>query len=248
MPFQDWKVKILHSTRFFCLQPSPWRPLWNSFCHHWWEQLEQEHTCHGVSRSYYLPVLFVYIVCLHQKYRYLLFTFSSCAIVQLPQPSHPPHSPSTDDSTCTDACLWSDTGKARLLQRCAPWHSILNVQTLQHVQNSAAQIALQAPRRSHTKPLLRQLHWLPVQHRITYKLVVLTWYKVLSPDHIDTSISELSHQVTWQHADSMLGQWATTTQLFQTIRQHFMCQASAVLLRRPVPGTLCQEQLLTTTY
>jgi len=52
-----------------------------------------------------------------------------------------------------------------------------NIQKLQRVQNSAAQIVLQAPRRSHTKPLLRQLHWLPVQHRITYKLAVMT-YKV----------------------------------------------------------------------
>ena len=31
--------------------------------------------------------------------------FSSCAIVQLPQPSHPPYSLSADDSTCTDAWL-----------------------------------------------------------------------------------------------------------------------------------------------
>jgi len=51
------------------------------------------------------------------------------------------------------------------------------IQKLQRVQNSAARIVLQAPRRSHTKPLLRQLHWLPVQHRITYKLALLT-YKV----------------------------------------------------------------------
>jgi len=47
-----------------------------------------------------------------------------------------------------------------------------NIQKLQHVQNSAAWIVLQVPRRSLTKPLLRQLHWLPVQHRITYKLAV----------------------------------------------------------------------------
>ena len=31
--------------------------------------------------------------------------FSSCVIVQFPLPSHPPHPPSADDSTCTDACL-----------------------------------------------------------------------------------------------------------------------------------------------
>ena len=33
----------------------------------------------------------------------------------------------------------------------------------------AARIVLQVPRRFHTKPLLHQLHWLPVQQRITYK-------------------------------------------------------------------------------
>ena len=37
------------------------------------------------------------------------------------------------------------------------------------VQNNAARIVLQVPRRFHTKPLLHQLHWLPVQQRITYK-------------------------------------------------------------------------------
>jgi len=53
------------------------------------------------------------------------------------------------------------------------------IQKLQRVQNNAARIVLQASRRSHAKPLLHQLHWLPVHQRITYKLVVLT-YKVRS--------------------------------------------------------------------
>ena len=43
---------------------------------------------------------------------------------------------------------------------------LIDSAALQRVQNSAAWIVLQAPRLSHTKPLLRQLHWLPVQHRI----------------------------------------------------------------------------------
>ena len=54
------------------------------------------------------------------------------------------------------------------------------IQKLQQVvQNNAARIVLQALRRSHAKPLLHQLHWLPVHQRITYKLAVLT-YKVRS--------------------------------------------------------------------
>ena len=45
-----------------------------------------------------------------------------------------------------------------------------SIQTLQHMQNSAARIVLQAPRRCIANPLLRQLHWLQVRQRINYKL------------------------------------------------------------------------------
>ena len=51
----------------------------------------------------------------------------------------------------------------------APVSSILK---LQRVQNNVAIIVLQTQRRSHAKPLMRQLHWLPVQHRIDYKVCV----------------------------------------------------------------------------
>jgi len=34
----------------------------------------------------------------------------------------------------------------------------------------AARIVHQAPRRSHSYPLLKKLHWLPVEQRISYKL------------------------------------------------------------------------------
>jgi len=40
---------------------------------------------------------------------------------------------------------------------------------------SAARIVHQAPRRSHAHPLLKELHWLPVEQRICYKLAVLTF-------------------------------------------------------------------------
>ena len=51
---------------------------------------------------------------------------------------------------------------------------------------------LQTSRRFHTKPLLHQLHWLPVQQRITYKLAVLM-YKVRSkstPVYLHRQIAE----------------------------------------------------------
>ena len=49
------------------------------------------------------------------------------------------------------------------------------IQKLQRVQNNAARVVLQTPRRSHANSLLQELHWLPVEQRITYKLAVLTF-------------------------------------------------------------------------
>jgi len=46
---------------------------------------------------------------------------------------------------------------------------------LQRVQNNAARIVVEAPKRSDAKPLLRRLHWLPVKQRITYKTAVVTF-------------------------------------------------------------------------
>jgi len=48
------------------------------------------------------------------------------------------------------------------------------VRKLQRVQNNAARIVHQAPRRSHAHSLLKDLHWLPVEQRSIFKLAVLT--------------------------------------------------------------------------
>ena len=46
---------------------------------------------------------------------------------------------------------------------------------LQRVQNCLARIVLRAPRFSPSLPLLKQLHWLPVNYRIKFKLSTLTY-------------------------------------------------------------------------
>ena len=46
-------------------------------------------------------------------------------------------------------------------------------QRLQCVQNCAARLIADAPRRASSRPLLHQLHWLPVEARTTYKLCTL---------------------------------------------------------------------------
>jgi len=96
--------------------------------------------------------------------------------VQLPCASDPPRIRHllTVDLAQTLAC-------SLILFRIDYWNDVLRgaasgtIQKLQRVQNNAARVVLRAPRRSHANSLLQKLHWLPVEHRITYKLAVLTY-------------------------------------------------------------------------
>ncbi len=47
------------------------------------------------------------------------------------------------------------------------------IQRLQKIQNLACRITLRQPRRIHTSLLLRQLHWLPINSRIDFKIILL---------------------------------------------------------------------------
>ena len=46
---------------------------------------------------------------------------------------------------------------------------------LQRIQNNAARLVLQKSKRQHATPFLKQLHWLPIQTRIDYKLATLAF-------------------------------------------------------------------------
>jgi len=49
---------------------------------------------------------------------------------------------------------------------------------LQRVQNSVARVVTQAPRRSSATDLRRQLHWLPIRQRVSFKLGTITFRAV----------------------------------------------------------------------
>ena len=53
------------------------------------------------------------------------------------------------------------------------------ISRLQRVQNAAARLALGLSPREHVQPGLKELHWLPVTHRIQFKLTLLMF---LGPD------------------------------------------------------------------
>ena len=56
--------------------------------------------------------------------------------------------------------------------------SVSNFARLQLVQNTLARVVAQKPRFCHITPVLADLHWLPIRHRINFKIATIA-FKVL---------------------------------------------------------------------
>ena len=65
------------------------------------------------------------------------------------------------------------------------------ISKLQWIQNSSARLITCIPYHEHLKPVLMQLHWLPVSERVQFKVLLLSFMaiKCLAPSYI----SELVH-------------------------------------------------------
>ena len=69
------------------------------------------------------------------------------------------------------------------------------LQRLQYVQNTAARVVLQVSKFQHITPVLFELHWLPIQYRIIFKILLLV-YKLLngtSPSYLAQKLHSRSH-------------------------------------------------------
>jgi hypothetical protein len=62
-----------------------------------------------------------------------------------------------------------------LLQLAVGWAPCGAIKPLQLIQNAAARLVFNLPKFSHVTPLLRTLHWLPVEARIHHKTMVFTY-------------------------------------------------------------------------
>ena len=51
----------------------------------------------------------------------------------------------------------------------------VNIARLQRIHNSAARLILRRPRSDSARPLLLELHWIPVARRVDFKILVLTY-------------------------------------------------------------------------
>ncbi len=95
--------------------------------------------------------------------------------------------------------------------------NITQIHRIQKLQNSAARLLTGTSRRQHITPILMKLHWLPVQYRITYKILVTT-YKCLhsiAPSYLSNTIS--------LHKSTRITRQSNSTQLHVPIpkRVHF---------------------------
>ncbi|KAF7649949.1 hypothetical protein LDENG_00133530, partial [Lucifuga dentata] len=83
-------------------------------------------------------------------------------------------------------------------------HKTIN--KLQYVQNSAVHLLTNTHRREHITPLLHDLHWFPVQHRITVK-ILLTTYKALNnmaPSYLSNLLQHHTTTRSLRSADANL--------------------------------------------
>ena len=75
------------------------------------------------------------------------------------------------------------------------------LEPLQRVQNCAARLIFNLRHRDHVTPALQQLHWLPIQARVQFKLCTLMhgihnlWCCAVCRDHINTRRTPIG----WNH-------------------------------------------------
>ena len=82
---------------------------------------------------------------------------------------------------------------------------------LQRVQNSAARFIYNFSRTFLSSPLLINLHWLPVKHRILFKILFITYKAIhsLAPDYIIQLIQVKSSNHTLRSSNAILHEHPT---------------------------------------
>jgi hypothetical protein len=80
------------------------------------------------------------------------------------------------------------------------------IKRIQRLQNTAARILTRTRKHEHITPILRQLHWLPIEKRIQFKILTLT-YKCLhnlAPSYLSDLIEPYCPSRTLRSSDQLL--------------------------------------------
>jgi len=98
---------------------------------------------------------------------------------------------------------------------------------LQRIQNSSARLVLRKKKTDHITPLLRQLHWLPIPERISYKLNTLTYQCIhkTAPSYLTEMVSLYSPSRSLRSADDPLKLKTPKTRLVTAGQRSFAFQS-----------------------
>ena len=119
-----------------------------------------------------------------------------------------------------------------------------SINKLQRVQNTAARFVTRTSRYSHITPALKNLHWLPVNYRVQFKILMRT-YKALhgqAPGHISDMLNVYQPRRKLRSMDSL-----TLVQRARTVTyddRKFQC--SAAMLWNALPAHIREAKLLNT--
>ena len=80
-----------------------------------------------------------------------------------------------DEITCHHAVRALVTARLDYANSLLQGSSSKEIKRLQRLQNRAAKLIFKAKKYDHVSPLLRQLHWLPVQDRIDFKTLTIAY-------------------------------------------------------------------------
>ena len=90
---------------------------------------------------------------------------------------------------------------------------VSEVKKLQHIQNTAARLVVRAKRHSHITPILHQLHWLAVEDRIVFKVLLITFKALhgIIPSYISEMIVNYCPSRSLRSSSKMLLQIPKTS-------------------------------------
>ena len=103
-------------------------------------------------------------------------------------------------------CVCFDYLDARFCNVCCLYYEdTVQYFVLQRVQNMAAQLVAKTRKRDYITPILRALHWLPIRHRIIFKvLITFKALNNLTPDYLTLLLDTYKPQHQLRSSDSSL--------------------------------------------
>ena len=112
---------------------------------------------------------------------------------------------------------------------------------LQRVQNAAARLITRSRKRDHVSPVLRSLHWLPVEYRIQYKLLTYVFrvLKGVSPQYLRELVAQYNPVRDLRSSSS----FQLTCAKSQTItygRRNFTSASATLWNSLPLSARKCQ--------